>query len=228
MPLAGKGAIIIWNDVAPEGLAAFYDWHNHEHMPERLAVPGFRRGSRYHATTSDAGPAFLTIYELADSGVATSAAYLARLNAPTDWSRSTMLHFRNMVRALTEVETSEGPGPGGVMASLRFDDSAEGATALAAVRSSAQAIADLARMPRITGAHLCVTNAVASAAKTAESRHRNDTLVAPVAVVLIEGCDVAAAAAAADALRVRCRLQTAAVHTGVYALEHAVAASQPE
>ena len=46
MALAGKGAIIIWNDITPEGRDEFYDWHLHEHIPERLGVPGFRRGSR--------------------------------------------------------------------------------------------------------------------------------------------------------------------------------------
>ncbi len=222
MALAGNGAIIIWNDVAPEGHEAYYDWHNHEHMPERLSVPGFRRGSRYVAVAADTAPEFLTVYELADRGVATSAPYLARLNAPTDWSRRTMLHFRNMIRALTEVEASHGAGPGGVMAALRFEDSARGAAALAALRASTDAVADLARLPRITGAHLCVTDAGASAAKTAESQHRNDSIVAPIGVVLIEGCDVAAVDAAVTSLKQRCKLDQASLTTGTYRLEHTI------
>jgi hypothetical protein len=43
MALAGQVAIIIWNDIAPEGRDEFYDWHLHEHIPERLRVPGFLR-----------------------------------------------------------------------------------------------------------------------------------------------------------------------------------------
>ena len=40
MALAGKGAIIIWNDITPEGRDQFYDWHLHEHIPERLERAG--------------------------------------------------------------------------------------------------------------------------------------------------------------------------------------------
>ena len=47
MALLGQGAVAIWNDVAPEGLAEFYEWHHREHMPERVGIPGFRRGRRY-------------------------------------------------------------------------------------------------------------------------------------------------------------------------------------
>ncbi|MEQ1615155.1 MAG: hypothetical protein ABL904_20590 [Hyphomicrobiaceae bacterium] len=222
MALSGKGAIVIWNGITDEARAQFYDWHNHEHLPERLSIPGFLRGSRYGATTPATQPYFLTIYELADSGVAMSAPYLARLNAPTDWSRSTMLHFRSMIRALTDIERSEGAGPGGVMAAVRFEDSDLGTTALAAVRNSADVIAHISRMPRITGAHLCITDPGASATKTAESRHRNDSIVAPIGVVLIEGCDTAAVADGVAALLAKCALDPSTLIVGTYALEHTI------
>ena len=41
MTSPGAGAIIIWNDIAPEGRDDFYDWHLNEHMPERLASQDF-------------------------------------------------------------------------------------------------------------------------------------------------------------------------------------------
>jgi len=41
MALIGQGVVAIWNDVAPEGLAEFYEWHHREHMPERVGIPGF-------------------------------------------------------------------------------------------------------------------------------------------------------------------------------------------
>jgi hypothetical protein len=43
---SGQAAVAIWCDVAPEARAQFDDWHAHEHMPERLSIPGFLRGSR--------------------------------------------------------------------------------------------------------------------------------------------------------------------------------------
>lgn len=222
MALAGKGAIIIWNDVAPEGLSEYYEWHNREHMPERLGIPGFLRGSRYVAISAPTSPAFLTIYELADRGIATSAAYLARLNAPSDWSRRTMLHFRNMIRALTEVEASAGVGPGGVAAAVRFEDGAQGEAALVKARAASKRIEEISQMPRITGVHFCVTDAGASAAKTAESRHRGDSIVAPIACVLIEGCDDAAVATAVARLLHDCGLDGAGLTVGTYRLEHAI------
>jgi len=221
MALAGKGAIIIWNDITIEGRDQFYDWHLHEHMPERLSVPGFRRGSRYIAVSPDTKPEFLTLYEIDDPSIATSAPYLARLNNPTDWTKRATSHFRNTARALTEVVCSEGEGPGGIAATVRFDGSDVGAVALERVKAGMSALADTARMPRITGAHLCLTNSAASAAKTVESENRPDIITAPIGVVLIEGCDREAVQAAVSQLLKQCRLGAGPVQVGLYALEHA-------
>src|SRR5215471_6580816 len=49
MSLAGRGIVTIWHDIVPEGQPDFYEWHNREHMPERMGIPGFRRGRRYIA-----------------------------------------------------------------------------------------------------------------------------------------------------------------------------------
>src|SRR5262245_17255135 len=61
MGLAGKGAVAIWHDIAPEGREAFYAWHGHEHMPERAAIPGFLRGRRYVAIAGT--PEYFNLYE---------------------------------------------------------------------------------------------------------------------------------------------------------------------
>ena len=49
MSLSGSGVIAIWNDITDEGRANFYEWHDREHIPERVAIPGFLRGRRYIA-----------------------------------------------------------------------------------------------------------------------------------------------------------------------------------
>lgn len=216
MALAGKGAIIIWNDITPEGREQFYDWHLHEHIPERLSVPGFLRGGRYVAVSAETKPEFLTLYEIDDPSVATSAPYLARLNNPTDWTKRATAHFRNTARALTEVVRSEGEGPGGVMGTISFGDAAT----LERINAGASAVAETARMPRITGAHLCLTNNAASAAKTVESENRPDILTAPIGAVLIEGCDAAAVQAAISQLLKACRIEKSRLQVGLYTLEH--------
>ena len=47
MSLLGKAAVAMWWSVRPEQRAEFGDWHSHEHFPERMSIPGFRRGSRW-------------------------------------------------------------------------------------------------------------------------------------------------------------------------------------
>ncbi|MGH6815783.1 MAG: hypothetical protein ACREC6_08765 [Hyphomicrobiaceae bacterium] len=218
MTLAGRGAIITWNDIAPEGRDEFYAWHIEEHIPERLAVPGFLRASRYLAALPETAPEFLTLYETAGADVATSAPYLDRLNAPTAWTKRATSHFRNTSRALTSVAVTAGVGRGGVMATLRFDSN--GAAALERLRIDCTPITASARRPRIVGAHLCLTDAASSAAKTAESRDRKDILAAPAGAVLIEGCSVADVAPVVAALVSECGLGSAGVHAGIYRLEY--------
>ena len=46
--LAGEAVVAIWNGIEPEAREQFYDWHVNEHMPERVGIPGFRRGRRLH------------------------------------------------------------------------------------------------------------------------------------------------------------------------------------
>jgi hypothetical protein len=37
--LCGQAVVAIWNGIGEEGRSEFYDWHLHEHMPERVGVP---------------------------------------------------------------------------------------------------------------------------------------------------------------------------------------------
>lgn len=211
------GAIIIWNDIAPEGREDFYAWHLHEHIPERLSVPGFLRGSRYIATSAETTPEFLTLYETMNADVATSAPYLARLNAPTAWTRSATSHFRNTSRALTRTVLDFGCGLGGVVGTIRFDGSTVGEERCRAAASSASDLSAAARLPRISRVRLFLTNLAASSERTAESRDRSDIRAAPSGAIMIEGCDEAAVNAAVNSLRLK---PDAACAPGLYRLEH--------
>ena len=119
MSLAGKGAVAIWHDIAPEGRDAFYAWHGREHMPERAGIPGFLRGRRYVSVRG--APEFFNLYETVSRFTVTGNDYLARLNAPTPWTVATVPHFRNVARSLCEVAASFGDGQGGLVATLRYD-----------------------------------------------------------------------------------------------------------
>jgi hypothetical protein len=63
----------------------FNAWYTHEHLPERLAVPGMLSARRYVRSSSSSGPGlqYLTVYEAVGVEVLTSPAYLRQLDEPT-------------------------------------------------------------------------------------------------------------------------------------------------
>lgn len=95
---SGLGLMAFWSDIDPDYVVRYQQWHNCEHIPERVSIPGFREGRRYRAT-SDA-PHFLMFYETDATSVLASEAYMAALNAPTDWTREALTHFKNPVRSI--------------------------------------------------------------------------------------------------------------------------------
>jgi hypothetical protein len=111
----------MWWDVSPEARPEWEDWHTHEHMPERLGIPGFLRGTRWVALSGE--PSYFVLYEAARAATITSGAYVERLNNPTPWSRKMMPHHRNMVRSLCRVRAAFGGGMAHAMATIRFSPS---------------------------------------------------------------------------------------------------------
>lgn len=108
--MIGTAALGIWIDVDAAALDDFNAWYREQHVPERLGVPGFRRGRRYQSTGD--GPAYFTLYETDDAAVLSSAAYLARLNAPTEWTRRVLPAMTMMIRnAYRLVAASPEPVP---------------------------------------------------------------------------------------------------------------------
>ena len=184
MSLLGEGAVAIWHDIAPEGRDEFYAWHGEEHMPERVAIPGFLRGRRYVAIRGDLE--FFNLYETEHMGVVTGADYLARLNNPTPWTLSSVKHFRNVSRSLCGVAASAGHGQGGLIATWRYDVPDERA------ESHRKAIVEkivpaLAKKRLVAGAHFLVADKEASAVKTTEQKVRTENNRIPRWIVLLEG-----------------------------------------
>jgi hypothetical protein len=118
MPLLGSAAMLLSFDVDAEVVAEHDRWHTHEHLPERLSIPGFRRGTRWVA--AEGPPRYMVLYEVDSLATLASPAYLARLNDPTPWTARIMPHYRGMSRGLCAVLGSFGYGQGGVAALLRF------------------------------------------------------------------------------------------------------------
>ena len=182
MSLAGSGAVAIWHDIAGEGREPFYAWHGREHMPERVGIPGFRRGRRYVAVHG--APEFFNLYETASPATVAGADYLARLNAPTPWTLATVPHFRNVARALCEVAASAGDGQGGLIATFRYAVAA-GMEAQHRLRMLAR-IDAFAEQSGIAGLHLLVADLAASSVATAERQARAGGTQVPAWIVLAE------------------------------------------
>jgi len=195
--LAGEGAVAIWNGISQAGRAAFYQWHLHEHMPERVGIPGFLRGRRYRAADDLTQPEFFTLYETLAFETVLGSDYLGRLNAPTAWTRATMAHFQTTSRALARVVASFGVGPGGTLLTMRFAMSGDEETAVRALKHRLMSLADAAE---ITGAHLLEADEAASGTATAETRGRQDIEAPPRWVILVEACSLGALDAAQRSL----------------------------
>jgi hypothetical protein len=177
--MLGRAAVAMWWDIAPEMKAEFEDWHSHEHMPERLRIPGFLRGTRWIALSGE--PSYFILYEAARLATITSGAYLERLNNPTPWSRKTMPHHRNMVRSLCRVKVSFGAGVADTLATIRFSPR----------RGRRKAIAEwMASLPArkgLTCVHL-LESQPAGTSQTTEQKIRGQDLAAE-AVLLVGGYD---------------------------------------
>lgn len=105
-------------DIAEPAIAEHDHWHTHEHLPERLSIPGFRRGTRWVALQGQ--PRYLVLYEVERLETLASEAYLERLNHPTPWTSTMMPHYRGMNRGLCSVLGSAGFGIGHVALLCRF------------------------------------------------------------------------------------------------------------
>ncbi len=195
MSLYGHGAVTIWHDLLPQAKDAFYAWHNHEHMPERVGIPGFRRGRRYIAVSG--APEYFNLYEADSPEVLAGQDYLNRLNAPTPWTREVVVSFHHVSRAICRVLYSAGVGQGGTMLTLRFDLPEATADGVARLLRQ-QVLPPLTDASGIVGVHLCQADDSGSRIETAEKKVRNQETGIPRWVLLIEGIAPAAVQAAAD------------------------------
>jgi len=221
--LLGNAALAMWWDIAPEVKGEFEDWHSHEHFPERMSVPGFRRGTRW--TSVDGGPGIFVMYEVDAHETLSSAAYAARLNAPTPWSTKMMPHHRNMVRSQCHVVASGGAGTARYALTLRFAAESMG---VVDVPAHLRTIVDgCATRPGIVGAHL-LRHQPPAIAQTTEQRIRPAADQIADWILVVCGYDVTAL----DALEAGTfgdssanRSVTSAHIKGLYSLSHSATAA---
>jgi hypothetical protein len=223
MSLLGRALLAFSHDVTPGHQADWTEWHDREHIPERLAVPGFLRLRRYVALGE--GPRFFYFYETDSLDVLQSPAYLERLGNPTPWTKRCIQYVVNNRRTACRVVATLGHGLGGVLAVVDLGPAA------GEVESLRRWLAETA-LPRalagggMVGAHLAEPDAGATAVPADEKKLLQTPDAMARWLVLIEGVDREAVAAAEAAglgdSALRAAGAASAIQRGVYQLSFAM------
>ncbi|KIW68904.1 hypothetical protein PV04_04818 [Phialophora macrospora] len=125
-----RGMMVIWGEVQDKSINEedLNEWWTYEHLPERLAIPGFRRARRYYSG-ENAKSQYLVCYEVSSLDTFTSPAYMHALNNPTPATQTYMPLMASMNRLVCRVvqscsrpEFSEcaGSGTGATLVLITF------------------------------------------------------------------------------------------------------------
>jgi hypothetical protein len=119
MPMAGKGMLLTSMDIDASDEAEFNRWYDREHLEERVAIDGFLEARRYVAEEGSM-PKYLSLYSTETFEVLDSPAYRAALANQTDWSKTNIGRFKNMIRGVARITISRGKGRGAWLGVLRL------------------------------------------------------------------------------------------------------------
>jgi len=218
--LAGSGLVVIWNGIRDDKREDFMEWHPRQHMVERLSIPGFLRGRRCIAL--EGAPDFLTIYELQSPDVLLTDVYKQRLANPTGWSSATLPAFTDNTRGACRILFTEGYAMGGFILTLRF--AAQEGRESALIGAVREMMPTLTSTPRITGAHFAQNDTSLTGGNAGSQRGR--VIMLPELIVMIEGSEAAAVAAAGEALASNDALRRMGakpeIERGLYQLEYSI------
>jgi hypothetical protein len=117
--MAEPAFLALWNGFAEVRTAEYSAWHLREHVPERVAAPGFCGARRYHAPGHAVHPWF-TLYDVDGLEAFETAEYRDLLAHPTPWSASMRPDFLNFLRVPCGEVAAAGWGIGGALAVLRL------------------------------------------------------------------------------------------------------------
>jgi hypothetical protein len=96
-----QGWAILFSEMTPDVSSEneFNDWYDNEHIPLRMAVPGFRSAQRYRVMGTRN---YLAVYEMDSPAVLQSPAYLEVKNNPSDLTRRMLSSVTGFTRYVAE------------------------------------------------------------------------------------------------------------------------------
>jgi hypothetical protein len=201
-----NGILAVWNDRSEAIKLDYERWYMNEHIPERLAVPGFRTARRYEAI--DADRAFFTYYEVDSPDVLIDPVYTDLLANPTPLTRSIMPHFYGMVRSVFVEVVREGGGIGGALVVARYMNSVPASLPRAAL--------EVVDRSEIASAKVWQSAPANVRTDTPESRTRPGPDAVANGAIVVE--TMREAAALALAMSLKGKLTEAGVSIGCYRL----------
>ena len=108
--MSRRGLLLTMTEPPPAMEEEFNAWYETEHLPERLAIPGFRCARRWVAEVKAGEGKYLATYELDSAAVLTSPQYLSFFEKPTPWTQrclSKTVVFRRWVCEQVEPGTAD-------------------------------------------------------------------------------------------------------------------------
>lgn len=192
----GQGILANWGGVTDAAETDYNAWHSLEHMPERMSVPGFRRGRRCVAVEgTPAHRRYFMMYETESVETLGSEPYLARLNDPTPWTRRILSEYVAPSRTICRVLRTAGRGVGGWVATFEFGEESRAAAVRFAGSDWLEATLN---EDAILAAHAIEGDPVLGQQPTAEKafRESRDKDVTVAVALLVEGMDRGATEAA--------------------------------
>ncbi len=118
MVFGGTGILMSSMQVLAEEADDFNLWFDTEHLPERVAIPGFLEARRYESL--GAPVRYLQIYNAVDFEALDSAPYRAALANQTAWSLHHITRFIEPTRVVGRLVHSRGQARGGAVALVRL------------------------------------------------------------------------------------------------------------
>lgn len=117
------GMLFVATNIGAEDEADFNQWYDHEHVEERVAIPGFLSGTRYQAV--DAERKYLGLYETNSLETFTSADYHAAFTRQTGWSVTNLQKMVNPMRRVCAISHTHGKGTGQHLAVVTLKGAAD-------------------------------------------------------------------------------------------------------
>ncbi|MBA2517267.1 MAG: hypothetical protein H0V22_08145 [Solirubrobacterales bacterium] len=116
----GKGLLFSQMEPPPDWEADFHDWYETEHIPVRMAVPGFHSAWRYEAI--DGEPRWLACYFLDNMGALELPEYRSLKSDPSERTARMLANVRGFTRYLCDqlLDTGESSDEVGALFAVAF------------------------------------------------------------------------------------------------------------